>query len=159
MHDTCRTYSTPRRFRHSRAVRRGAESPVAVDGGRSERSPQYVDQHSSHDVAVSAVPLLGDLWCRCPRPLHNLRGGRRPRTRCINSLVSWMQEGRHTAWHISYMPVPLIDRPGSISRHAVHSQHSSQQSSVIICHICGSAAMHTRCRFGVLWHPAPVSPP
>jgi len=29
----------------------------------------------------------------------------------------------------AYMPVPLIDRPDSISRHAVHSQHSSQQSS------------------------------
>ena len=96
------------------------------EGGR------YMSGH--HRCRSTQQPRCGSQRCAAfrgfvvpvPPPPARLAGGK-------TSAHTMHQPGQldagREARSSAYMPVPLIDRPDSISRHAVHSQHSSQQSS------------------------------
>ena len=126
-HLTYRTHTPPiSPLPHCSSRRRDASRHG--DGGRSERSPQM----SINTAAVSAVPLLGEFVVPVPPPPARLAGGKTS-AHTMHQQPGQLDAGRE-ARSSAYMPVPLIDRPDSISRHAVHSQHSSQQSSAVISH-------------------------
>ena len=123
---------TPRRSRHSHTARRDAESPAAMgtvaalSGHHRCRSTQQPRCGSQRCAAFRGfvVPV--------PPPPARLAGGKTS-AHTMHQQPGQLDAGRE-AHSLAYMPVPLIDRPDSISRHAVHSQHSSQQSSAVISH-------------------------
>ena len=102
------------------------------DGGR------YMSGH--HRCRSTQQPRCGSQRCAAfrgfvvpvPPPPARLAGGKTS-AHTMHQQPGQLDAGRE-AHSLAYMPVPLIDRPDSISRHAVHSQHSSQQSSAVISH-------------------------
>ena len=132
------TPHTPRRSRHSRTARRDAESPVAMgtvaalSGHHRCRSTQQPRCGSQRCAAFRGfvVPV--------PPPPARHAGGKTS-AHTMHQQPGQLDAGRQ-AHSLAYMPVPLIDGPDSISRHAVHSQHSSQQSSAVTSFVTFAAS-------------------
>ena len=121
---------TPRRSRHSRTARRDAETPVAV--GTVAALSGHHRCRSTQQQSARCAAFRGFCGAGAPAPCTTCGG---KDVRAHNASTAWSAGCRKGGTQLGIYASAFDRQTGQhISHHAVHSQHSSQQSSAVISH-------------------------